>query len=212
MESLPPAHQTPRPPSDEDVMSFWAWFESVAERLGQDFDCQALLDELDKRISQLGDICWELGPGRQAENALVVTPDGAKEWLPVTQRIVALAPVVPGWEFHPARQPKDWNLQYAIEDVSGETLDIDARRWRYVLFRFPDGKFDIVVEENNLIGADDEDRYAAAVILVDGILGEATRLLRIRDIEPVAILPPEQAAKASSVTDLGRHLSSLETS
>ena len=196
-------------PHDEKISAFWSWFASIAGRLSENFDNPVLLAELDAKVSELGDIAWELGPGSREENALAISPDGAAEWLPVTQRIVATAPPIPGWEFHPARPVKEWNLQFAISAAAGGELEIDARPWRYVLFRFPDGTFDVVLEQNNLFDASEEDRFAASVVLLDGLLGEAKRLLRMRDIESVVTLPQDQASKANPVTVLLEHLDSL---
>ena len=54
-------------------------------------------------------------------------------------------------------------------------LEVNANSWRYVLLAFPDGVFDLVLERANMLGVGEDDRYAAAVVLLDGLLGEATR-------------------------------------
>jgi len=198
-------------PSDTAIEAFWSWFEEIAERLAIDFDNAALLEELDARVWRLGELAWELGPGASAENALTITPDGDRGWLAASQRVVVMAPELPTWEFHAAKPPKQWDLQFSIERSDGEVLELDARGWRYVLLRMPDGRYDIVLEQNNLrdhVG--DDDRWAAALVLLDGLLGEAKRLLLIGDIETVRELPREQALNASSVAVLSSHLESLE--
>ncbi len=152
---------------------------------------------------------WEVGPGVEAENALVLTPDGALEQLPTTRRIVAGAPTIPGWEFHSARPPKAWTCEFSIESERGRTIHIDARRWRYVLFRFPDRTFDIVLEQSNLANVSADERYTAAVVLLDGILGEVERLEWIRGIDPVETLSEEHANKTNPIDVLREHLASL---
>ena len=82
-------------------------------------------------------------------------------------------------------------------------------RGRYVLLRRSDDKFDIVLEVENLIEVGDEDRYTADVVLLDGLLGEARRLLPVGYIEPVVSLSRNQGLKASSVAVLSKHLESL---
>lgn len=195
--------------TDTKVEAFWRWFQSIAAELASNFENPELLAQLDRRVSQLGDLAWELGPGQHEANALVITPDGAPEWLGATQHIVALAPVIAGWEFHWARPPRAWDLQFSIESGSGETIEVDARDWRYVLFRFPDETFDIVLEQGNLTAAGEDDRYTAAVVLLDGVLGESNRLKHIDGIEAVLKLSDEHAAHASRVDTLSEHLNSL---
>jgi hypothetical protein len=46
-------------------------------------------------------------------------------------------------------------------------------------------------------------------VLLDALLGEHKRLLRIRDVEPVAALDPEQETKANPIAVLPAHLDSL---
>jgi hypothetical protein len=196
-------------PNDSKISAFWAWFATIADKLGDDFDNETLQDELDARLAGLGEIAWELGPGSTAENALAISPDGDPELLPLTQRIVSMAPELSRWEFLPARPARAASLEFSIATSSGGELSIDARSWRYVLFKFPDTMFDIVLEQGDLPDASEDDRYIAAAVLLDGLLGEGKRLLRIRDVEPVIALSPEQAKKANPITVLSEHLDSL---
>lgn len=196
-------------PNDNDILAFWTWFSTISNELGDDLANERLHDELDARIRSLGEIAWEIGPGSTAENALAVSPDGDVDRLPLTQRIVALAPKVPRWEFHPARPARAAGLEFWIATSGGDEITVDARPWRYVLFRFPDNMVDVVIEQGNLADADDEDRYTAAVVLLDALLGERRRLLRVREVEPVVALKPEQAKRAAPITVLPEHLDSL---
>ena len=196
---------------DEAIASFWAWFESVAARLGADFDNATLLDELDARVSALGDVTWEIGPGVREENALALSPDGDREGLALTERIVSMAPSIAGWELHafrPAR-PGAAAYQFALRGDSGEEVDVDAGAWRYVLLRAPEEQFDIILEQPTLTTASEDDRYTAGIILLDGLLGERARLLHLRDVACVARLSPAHDAKASPVSALPAHLASL---
>lgn len=203
--------ESTRHDSDEKINALWSWFSAVSTRLAENYENQDLLDELEDRVSALGEVSWELGPGIAKECALTLSPDGDPGKLAVTQRAVAMAPELPSWEFYPARQKKEWELQFSVDGSDGRVLEVDARPWRYVLLRFPDGTFDIVIEQANLADVDQEDRYTAAVIVLDGILGEATRLLAIQVIEPTDALSTEQSKKANSISVLEDHFSSLRS-
>ena len=191
-------------PPSEVIESFWAWFESIAAALADDFEQEAIWDRLDEAVSELGEVVWELGPGSKAEYALSLSPDGDLDWLPVTRHIVSCAPRLARWEFNAARPPRPWSPTFTVGD-----LEVDASSWRYVLLAFPDGIFDLVLEQGNVSDADDSDRYAAAVVLLDGLLGEETRLSRIQDLVVVDELEFEHDAKASKVEHLPFHLQSL---
>lgn len=195
-------------PDDAQISEFWAWFSAVAEDLARNLENPRILDELDSRIARLGDLAWELGPGEGARYALAISPDGDRELLPLTLRIVSFAPHLPSWEFLPARRARNPALEFELETDRGE-LHVDAGSWRYVLYRFPDKTFDLVLEQSNLGEATDEDKYAAAIILLDGLLGEATRLLHVGDIEITSRLALDQEPKASSIASLPAHLESL---
>lgn len=92
----------PKAASDAKIAEFWRWFQTIANDLAANFENERLLALLDERVSELGDVLWELGPGKAEENALIITPDGSKDWLPVTWHIVELAPRISGWEFQSA--------------------------------------------------------------------------------------------------------------
>jgi hypothetical protein len=195
--------------SSKAIQSFWDWFATIADRLGDNFEDSQLLGELSARVSTLGNVSWELGPGTDAENALAISPDGDPDLLPLTQRIVSMAPTLFRWEFLSARPARAVALAFSIATSGGRDISIDAQPWRYVLFRFPNETFDLVLEQNNLVAAADDDRYTAAVVLLDGLLGEATRLLRIHDIEPVVALRSDLEPKATNISMLPAHLRSL---
>jgi hypothetical protein len=195
-------------PADHDIQTFWAWFASIADALGADLTNPALLEALDARVRRLGDLGWELGPGSTAENALALSPDGDRDLLPLTQHVVAMAPTVPRWVFLPARPARPAPFEFTL-GAGPDEFAIDATSWRYVLYRFPDHTFDLVLEQANLADATDDERYTAAVILLDALLGEEARLLRVREVEPMVSLPPELQVKASPLTSLAEHLAAL---
>ncbi len=90
--------------------------------------------------------------------------------------------------------------QFTMERKGRDVISVDARPWRYTLLRYPDGKFEIIVEQPNLAGVNDSDRYCAAVLLLDGLLGEAVRLSTIVGIETTHVLDPAHAQSAAPLS------------
>ena len=204
-------HKMSNHPNENEIGAFWGWFSTIASELATDLENDDLLQALDERVSRLG-VAWELGPGTTRPSALAITPDGDRDLLPLTRHIVALAPQIPGWELLAARPPRNPSLTFSLRQTgSGSEVEIDATRWRYVLFRFQDGTFDAVIHQQGT-EIDDSSRHAAAALCLDGILGEAKRLELIRDIEPVAALGSEIENRANPISALADHLRSLTRS
>jgi len=200
-------------PSAEMIKLFWQWFESIAAELDENHTNIDLVDELDKRIKSLGSIGWELGPGviNPSAQMLVLTPCGNKDLLPFTKYIISLAPNILGWEFYPAKPPKQWRQSFTIKDDNGQDIKIDASAWRYVLLKFPDNMYDLIIIAPEMANLSDKIRGAAAEIVVDGQLGEELRLEKIANIEIVYSFNddlPQQ--KGSSIRDLAAHVNQLK--
>jgi hypothetical protein len=96
------------------------------------------------RVSDLGCPAWEIGPGEQTDWFLALSPDRDPGSLALTREIVREAPKLPGWEILSCRPRKKWDLRFEIEGTSGP-IEVDARSWRFVAYRYPDGIYDVVV-------------------------------------------------------------------
>lgn len=193
-----------------DILDFWRWFASVCGGFASHFENAALLKELDQHVTALGPFTWEVGPSRNSNDSiLVISPGGHAELLQETKTIVDLAPACPGWQFFSAKQPKDWERRFFMNDSQGNQLAVDASEWRYVLYGYPDGVFDIVVHAPDLAGLSEQDQITAAEIVLDGELGEEARLSLINEIE--IVVPPRDVGPAATtpITCVSDHLKKL---
>jgi hypothetical protein len=164
--------------------AFWRWFAGVSGALATDPTNDDLIGELDSRIAALGCPGWEIGPGSTKAWFLALSPCGDPEQLPVTRVLVGEAPELSNWEFLPARPPKQWDLYFEVAGEAGP-LEIDARGWEFVLYRYPDNLHDVVVLVPDTLLLSPADRTLVARIAVEGQLGEEPLLTSIRDIEAV---------------------------
>lgn len=80
------------------------------------------------------------------------------------------------WEFYYAKQPKQWELKFSFIGIDGREIFIDASTWEYVLLKYPDRMFDIIIEAPDIESLSDDDKIIAAEILLDGILGKKFEL------------------------------------
>ncbi|NVB40622.1 hypothetical protein G6O69_22480 [Pseudenhygromyxa sp. WMMC2535] len=163
---------------------------------------EALCDELSEKLEALGDLSWEIGPSDDDGLFIAISPDGNSDLLAVTRKIVSRAPHMKGWSPLPAKPPREDMLRFTIEGDDGGEIAIDGSPWMYILYRLKDGKIEILIEQNNLATASDEERYLAAVILLDGLLGEERRLELLDMIDTVPRLPPDLEQKSRSIQNL----------
>jgi hypothetical protein len=191
-------------PKDDDVREFWLWFESVASAFAENYLQSDLAVELDRRVCGLGCFAWELGPGLTEPNALVISPGGDPQRLQQTRAIVARAPDILNWEFHPAIPPKQWKMVFTMEDSMGGEQEVDANDWRYVLLRYPDGVHEIHIEAHNTAHLSESCRDEAALIALDGMLGEERRIEAVQLVSSVLKFDEKFEPKAQAFREVLR--------
>lgn len=192
---------------EKKVEKFWSWFSSIAELLAANYENEELLSEIDNKVLELGDFSWEIGAGKTASNSFTISPNGDPELLNETKSIVSLAPKTKDWEFYYSKQPKDWDFLFELE-IDSKIETIDANKWKYVLFKFADGTFDILIESLPLFKLNEDDRVYAVEIALDGVIGEEARINKIGNIEVVSNAD-KYTSKLSEFTNLNTHLNSL---
>jgi hypothetical protein len=186
------------------VEVFWSWFTGIAAALATDVENPSLLQELDIRVRELDSmLSWEVGPGSSEPWQLVISPNLNRDLRQKAQEIVSLAPVLEGWEFHSARRPKDWDYKFMMERSNGrESIELDASNWGFVLLEYPDGAREVVLQGTNLPTLDDDERWQAAAVTLEGILGEEVILERIDEFQLVDRLEPRFAAQQRPIQRL----------
>jgi len=197
--------------SQNKIKKFWGWFIMAANNFGKQFKNEELIRELDQKIEQLGDIAWEIGPGvvDSNNNALVFTPCGNKDLLPITKLIVENAPYCSGWEFFSSKPPKKWKRYFTMEDDKGDEVEIDASNWQYAMIKYKDGIFDIIIQAPELSQYSEDFKYIAAAIVIDGEIGEEKRLNWIEGIEVVEEFDNDLREKSNSIDVLTKHFNGL---
>jgi hypothetical protein len=193
----------------KEVNSFWKWFSDNCGYFGQNFDNEELLDDLDNRINELGEFTWEIGPGTSSMNQLVISPGGDIDLLPYTKEIVSYAPVVFDWEFYHAKPPKEWEFIFDFEKDDGNAVEINASQWKYVLLKYDDGMFEVILQTRDLHGFSEDDKIVISEILLDGILGEERRMLFICGVDVTEEFEDSYKLKSSNIKSLSNQMKSL---
>lgn len=182
---------------------FWNWFGGVAVFLADNIEDQSLLQELDRRVRGLDPrLSWEVGPGTTEAWQLVISPNLDPDLRSRAREIISTAPVINGWEFYAARRPKHWDYKLVMERSAGETLELDASNWTFVLLQYPNGSHEVLLHGNKLPALDAEERWQAAAMVLEGILGEEVLMDVIHDFELVDRLDPQFAEKQKPIQRL----------
>ncbi|WP_131537265.1 hypothetical protein [Pedobacter nototheniae] len=187
----------------------WTWFTEIYNDFGENFENEVLLNKLDEKILSLGDFVWEVGPGIKKDNMLVISPGGDLDLLSQTKEIVSYAIPCDGWEFYYAKQPKQWEEKFIFQKDNNQTIEIDCSSWQYVLLKYQDGMFEIIIKAPNITNLNFDEQLSVSEILLDGVLGEELRMLSIADIDVVNDFEEEYKGKGSIIQVLKNHLLKL---
>lgn len=188
---------------------FWKWFAYNAGRFKDESEPgDAFIHEIDEHVSRLGNFAWELGPGYYTANMFVLSPGGDKARLDETRAVIARAPELDGWEFYHSRQPIQGAPNFILYRENAP-FQFDASLWKYVLLKFPDNTFDILIKADNISELSPEDQMLATHLAIDGIVGEERRIELFVDIEVVAEFSEDHKGRASGLLYLPGHLKKI---
>lgn len=157
---------------DQSIRQFWDWFRDVGANL-TNAENPDFLKEIDDRITALNpELSWEVGPGFSEPWRFVVSPNLNHELRELAREIIAYAPVLSGWEFYSTRQSKDWDYKFTFENNQGDSIPLDASGWTFVLLRYPDVTHEVLLCGRNLPNLEEDERWQAAAIVLESVLGE----------------------------------------
>jgi hypothetical protein len=183
----------------KQTREFWSWFEAEEFLLKSLIPKSAEWQELDRRVRALGVDAWEIGPATasSAQYMFALSPNGDRQRLQTCREIVSNAPSIAGWEFHASKPRKFWKRRF---QWSGK--DVDASKWRFVVYRYDDGKSDIVALGDDLPMLESSEQQRIVEFVVESELGEAQCLDRVNQIEIEPVPSEKDADNSISVGEL----------
>jgi len=193
---------------DRKIVSFWNWFEDNKENLKPDEINRELINILNDKILDFGDLSWEIREGTQKENMFIISPGGNFKLLSKSRQIISMSPVLLDWEFYHYKPAKNWDYKLSIYEDS-EIKIIDVSLWEYVLYKFKDNTFDIILKAKNIKSLSDDEKYTLADIVLESILGEEESLTLIKNIEFVKDFNIGDNSKKSSIRLFKNHIEHL---
>jgi hypothetical protein len=134
---------------------------------------------------------------------LVISPNLDLDLLQEARKIISAAPVLGGWEFYSTRRPKNWDYKLLMErSEGGDPIQLDTSGWSFVLLQYPDGAREVLLRASNLPALNEDERWQAAAMTLESILGEEELLNRISEFELVSQLEERFAAKERPIQHL----------
>lgn len=197
------------------ISAFWLWFEDNLGRLRAVLqnpahpDREYVVNSLDQHILAIGMFTWDIEEGQSRPWSLVISPNSDPELLEISGDIVARAPELSDWEFHPARPRKAQPLKFQVYDEAMDLQWVDASNWRYVLIPAGDEQFSLVVETNGNTHLSEETLQKAAQHLVTCLVGEEITILHLPRMRVVRLLTEELRDSGRPLLGLWVHLGAL---
>jgi hypothetical protein len=196
------------------VEQFWKWFVENADAIASAKENPDVLSKLDSEVTSLDSgISWEIGPGAFKPWQLVLSPNLNRDLRETTRAIVAASPTLSGWEFLPSRTSKEWNFKFELSATLGDKcVKLDASGWTFVLLEYPDGIREILLHGSGLPALDRDQKWHAAAIALESILGEDVLLDTVDEFELVDEFEPRFLELAKPIQSLPSAVKGIQMS
>jgi len=196
--------------NDTKIENLWRWFVANENQIIDSFQNESLanhiVENLDNLILDFGMFTWEIGPGKVKPWFLTISPNGDRDLIRVSQKIIEHAPNLDDWEFNYCKPAKDWDRKFIIYDSNMNEQNIDASNWKYVMLRNEDGMIDLILEAMNITHLDHDTARTAADIIVTSEIGEETKIQKILSVDIVDKLERQYNSRKTEIQYLKKHL------
>ena len=196
--------------NDTKIENLWRWFVANENQIIDSFQNESLanyiVENLDNLILDFGMFTWEIGPGKVKPWFLTISPNGDRDLIRVSQKIIEHAPNLDDWEFNYCKPAKDWDRNFIIYDSNMNEQNIDASNWKYVMLRNEDGMIDLILEAKNITHLDHDTARTAAEIIVTSEIGEETKIQKILSVDIVNKLERQYNSRKTEIQYLKKHI------
>ncbi len=196
--------------NDTKIENLWRWFVANENQIIDSFQNESLanyiVENLDNLILDFGMFTWEIGSGKVKPWFLTISPNGDRDLIRVSQKIIEHAPNLDDWEFNYCKPAKDWDRKFIIYDSNINEQNIDASNWKYVMLRNEDGMIDLILEAKNITHWDHDTARTAADIIVTSEIGEETKIQKILSVDIVDKLERQYNSRKTEIQYLKKHL------
>lgn len=186
-----------------NIIEFWDWFQKHEHLYREVSDPEYAVEAMNNQVLSFGLFAWEIGAGKSKPHAFTISPNGNKERLALSEKIISAAPGMPDWEFHFCKQPKDdWDFTFEAYDRFLTKLTFEAKDWEYLLEKNGEGEIEIMVRGENLDVLDLDDELNAVDLVITNILGEEWVIHHLDAFVTVDDFAPEQLPRVKKMPTL----------
>ncbi len=200
--SLRGLRQSLVPDQADAILSFWAWWPTVADGIARGFSSKLppeIIAELSERVGAIDpSLDWEFGPGLRAQHHLCLSAKGDPVLRVAAERWLRRAPPADAtWEFHASRQASSLEgLTLDIAEHSVELMDVmvapaldearevfDVRLYHPIFERIADEDLRaqiVFIALDNFFGEDGVERWIGAVDVVPALPEGAVPLAELK--------------------------------
>lgn len=196
---------------EEKIQAFWKWFiknESLIKSCIENESSteQAhIVEQMNNFILDIGMLTWDLGLDDSNAWFMTLSPNGDKELLEISQRIIENAPTQLEWAFNSSKPAKVWERTFTVYNNNMDEVHIDASSWHYVAQEETDQKIKLIFEAKNIQHLDEETAETAANLFLVQEIGEKTKIVRVSSITIVHELESGYQELKSSINELKNH-------
>lgn len=196
----------------DSIDCFWQWFVKNERTIKECIENKhsthrnLVIDQMNEHILSFGILTWDLGLNDDDNWFLMLSPNGNKDMLKISQRIMEEAPQHMDWLFYATKPPKDWNRQFSVYDNYHDEQLIDASDWHYLIFEDEEGKLAIVIEAKNSAYLDKELAEISAEKFLIHEIGELPWMQFIGSVEIVIAVEEDHEELKNHVSELKEHL------
>jgi hypothetical protein len=173
-ESASAAERNRRSAIEVKIDAWWTEFQRSTDRIVDLFSRKTKWDLPNWMHEHLGAVerrlMWEYGPAVGCNgHRLVITPEAAKHLRPLTDAVLARAPLLDGWEFYAYRLPED--VEQAHRTVRGRT-DGDLSGVKVHAAIGEHHRIDLTYYSPRIADEDDEQATNDSFVATEALLGE----------------------------------------
>lgn len=198
---------------EEKIQTFWKWFIENEALIKSSIENESsteqahVVDQMNNFILDIGMLTWDLGLDDSNAWFLTLSPNGDKELLEISQRIIEHAPTHLDWAFHSSRQALVWERTFTVYNENMDEVEIDASSWHYIAQEESNRKIKLIFEAKNIQHLDEETAETAVNLFLVHEIGEKTKIVRVSSISIVHELESGYQEIKSSVNELKNHFS-----
>ena len=199
----------------DKISDFWSWFEENETRIKECIENDIISEKefvnekLNDFILSIGLFTWEIGINEKGSWFLTISPNGNKDLLQLSRKIIRGAPANNTWLFHSGKPAKNWDRIIRVYDNKLDQTHIDSSEWYFYSFARNDGIIELIIEAENSGHLDEDTAHSAADYFVNNELGEAKRIELFAPIKIVSELEPAYAENKQPISNFKNHIEAM---